>query len=171
MTDWLAHSPCPLYPGAVGSPSANAHTGAQTQGSRPTPGALVPRGFQGLDKKQHSHTVTVSYRETHPLTVWDTHTPTQEPQEMVIKWDLVNVPTAWCRRPSALPSPHPHGEPAPQKPTPRRFLEVQTLNTFVLSPTQNHPLTNCNRHTNCGQTIPHSLMQKKGDANKRSNVI
>lgn len=146
------------------------------QVSRATLGAPLPLGFLRFTRKQHGHTVMFSYRENHKLTVWNTHTPTQGPQRMIAKCELVSAPTAWCRHTHRLSCPPPHRQPthtAVSKEAygtsgtsayPCKVSAVQTHNAFVLPQTQNHPLTNCDRHANCCQTVPHSLMQKQEDA-------
>lgn len=71
-----AAAPCTQEPQAL-------HQQMHTQGNKhkdPKPLRMLssPLGFKDLTR---NNTVTGSYRENHQLTVWDKHTPTQEPQE------------------------------------------------------------------------------------------
>lgn len=102
MTDWLATAlaHCTQEPRA---PPQQPHTQVHKHGLH----ALLPRKCQGVDKKQHSHIVTVSYGENHELTVRDRHTPTQEPPRDGHQMGLGQCPHSMVQTPkhSHVPTP------------------------------------------------------------------
>lgn len=75
---------------------------------------------------------------------------------MITNCDLVGAPTAWhAHALSCIGSSH--TAVSPQGTAPQAFL--LTPARFYK---QNHPLTNCDRHTNCRRTVLHRLIRCNG---------